>query len=249
MTTLHTILAEPDSDQRKVLDEIARLSDRLVVMSATGARFLQEIYGVPEDKIDIIPHGIPDVPFVDPNFYKDQFGVEGKIVLLTFGLLSPNKGIETVIDALPEVLGRYPHVVYVVLAATHPHIRQREGESYRLSLERLAAKRGVEKNVIFHNRFVSLEELNEFIGAADIYLTPYLSPAQIVSGTLAYVVAPERRLFPHPIGTPGNYFPKAAACFFLLAMRMRLQARLLPCWTRTVNGMPCASAPIGGAGR
>src|SRR5581483_4923669 len=155
-------------------------------------------YGVPAGKIDVIPHGIPDVPFIDPNFYKDQLGVEGKIVLLTFGLLSPNKGIETVIEALPEILRRYPGVVYIVLGATHPNVVRGDGESYRLSLQRLARARGVEQNVIFHDRFVSAEELNEFIGAADVYLTPYLSRSQIVSGTLAYTVGAGKAVISTP---------------------------------------------------
>jgi glycosyltransferase involved in cell wall biosynthesis len=188
VTTLHTVLREPDVNQRRVMKELAQLSDRLVVMSQRGLEFLQEIYGIPAEKIDLIPHGIPDVSFIDPNFYKDQFGVEGKRVLLTFGLLSPNKGIENVIAALPAILERYPDVVYMVLGATHPHIRRREGEVYRLGLQQLAQSKGVEQNVIFHNRFVSLEELVEFIGASDIYLTPYLNPAQITSGTLAYTL-------------------------------------------------------------
>ncbi len=188
VTTLHTVLPEPEPMQRRVLGEVAQLSDRLVLMSRRGSELLQEIYKVPEEKIDLIPHGIPDVPFVDPNFFKDQFGVEGKFVLLTFGLLSANKGIENTIDALPTILARYPNVVYMVVGATHPHVQRREGESYRLFLQRLAQERGVESSVIFHNRFVSLEELVEFIGAADIYITPYLNPAQMVSGTLAYTV-------------------------------------------------------------
>ena len=141
---------------------------------------------MPEEKIDIIPHGIPDMPFVDPNFFKDQFGVEGRTVLLTFGLLSPDKGIEYAIEALPEIVQRHPDVVYIVLGATHPNLLAREGERYRLSLERLAEDCGVKEHVIFYNRFVALEELKEFIGAADIYVTPYLNEAQITSGTLAY---------------------------------------------------------------
>jgi glycosyltransferase involved in cell wall biosynthesis len=188
VTTLHTVLSEPDGDQRKVLCEIADRSDRVVVMSERGREFLLSSYRVPEKKIDMIPHGIPDVPFIDPNFYKDQFGVEGKTVLLTFGLISPNKGIETVIKALPSVLQRYPETVYIVLGATHPNVKRWDGESYRLRLQRVAREYGVEGNVIFHNRFVSAEELNEFIGAADVYITPYLNRAQIVSGTLAYTV-------------------------------------------------------------
>ena len=188
VTTLHTILHDPDPDQRRVLEEVAALSDRLVVMSERGGEFLQEVYRVLPEKIDLIPHGIPDVPFVDPSFHKDLFGVEGKIVLLSFGLLSANKGIENVIAALPAILARHPNVVYIILGATHPHVKRHDGETYRLSLQWLAQEKGVEGQVIFYNRFVSLEELVEFIGAADIYITPYLDAAQIVSGTLAYTL-------------------------------------------------------------
>jgi glycosyltransferase involved in cell wall biosynthesis len=188
VTTLHTILQDPNPDQRRVLSEIADLSDRVVVMSERGSEFLQEIYGVRPDKIDLIPHGIHDMPFVDPSFYKDQFGVEGKTVLLSFGLLSPNKGIENVIRALPAILAKHPDVVYIVLGATHPHVLRHDGETYRLSLQRLAEEEGVEGQVIFYNRFVDLPELTEFIGAADIYVTPYLNEKQIVSGTLAYTL-------------------------------------------------------------
>jgi glycosyltransferase involved in cell wall biosynthesis len=188
VTTLHTILNTPDKAQRKVMNELASLSERLVVMSRRGERYLREIYGVPSEKIDFIPHGIPDVPFVDPNFYKDKFEVEGKMVMLTFGLLSPSKGIANVIEALPTILARNPNVVYLVVGATHPHVLRNEGESYRLEVERLAHERGVESSVVFHNRFVSYQELVEFLGAADIYITPYINEAQITSGTLAYAV-------------------------------------------------------------
>jgi len=198
VTTLHTILQEPDADQQRVFNEIAALSDRLVVMSKRGADFLQRIYRVSPEKIDLIPHGIPDVPFVDPSFHKDLFGVEGKIVLLSFGLLSANKGIENVIAALPGVLARYPNVVYIIVGATHPHVKQRDGETYRLSLQWLAQEKGVEDQVIFYNRFVSLEELVNFIGAADIYITPYLNPAQIVSGTLAYTLGAGKAVISTP---------------------------------------------------
>ena len=198
VTTLHTILREPDADQRRVLEEVAALSDRLVVMSKRGAEFLEKIYGVAREKIDLIPHGIPDLPFADPSFHKDLFGVEGKIVLLSFGLLSPNKGIENVITALPAVLARHPNVVYMVVGATHPHVKRSDGETYRLSLQRMAREKGVEGQVIFHNRFVSLEELVKFIGAADIYITPYLNPAQITSGTLAYTVGAGKAVISTP---------------------------------------------------
>ncbi len=186
VTTLHTILKNPDNEQMKVMRELIRLSSRLIAMTETGKEFLVNIYNVDPSKIDVIPHGIPDMPFVDPNFYKDQFGVEGKNVLLTFGLLSPGKGIENVLKALPSVIKKYPNTVYIVLGATHPNLIRHQGESYRLSLERLANDLGINKHVIFYNRFVSLEELKEFLGAADIYITPYLNEAQITSGTLSY---------------------------------------------------------------
>jgi glycosyltransferase involved in cell wall biosynthesis len=198
VTTLHTILRDPTPQQRKVLIELADLSDRLIVMSECGATFLREIYSVAEDKIDVIPHGIPDIPFLDPSFHKDQFGAEGKSVLLTFGLLSRNKGIEHVIAALPAILERHPNVIYIVLGTTHPHVRQHEGERYRLMLQRMAHELGVEQQVIFYDQFVELDELVKFIGAADIYITPYLNPAQIVSGTLAYTVGAGKAVISTP---------------------------------------------------
>src|SRR4030066_976960 len=198
VTSLHTILKNPDPDQRRVLEEVAALSDRLVVMSERGSEFLRDIYHVSLEKIDIIPHGIPDVPFVDPSFNKDLFGVEGKIVLLSFGLLSSTKGIKTVISALPEIVTRYPDIVYIIVGATHPHVIQDEGETYRLSLQWMGQQKRGESHVIFYNRFVSLEELVEFIGAADIYITPYLNVQQITSGTLAYTVGAGKAVISTP---------------------------------------------------
>jgi glycosyltransferase involved in cell wall biosynthesis len=186
VTTLHTVLQEPDVQQKKVLQELGVLSSRLVVMSERGRRMLTDIYGVPADKIDLIAHGIPDLPFVDANFYKDQFGVEGKYVILTFGLLSPNKGIENVLRALPEVVKKFPNLIYIILGATHPNLVREHGEAYRLSLERLAQDLGIKRNVSFYNRFVEFEELKAFLGVADIYITPYLNASQSTSGTLAY---------------------------------------------------------------
>ena len=186
VTTLHTVLREPNAEQRRVMRELIRLSTRLVVMSERGREFLRDVYQAPAAKIDLIPHGIPDMPFADPNYFKDEFGVAGKQVLLTFGLLSPNKGIEYALRALPDIIREFPNVVYIVLGQTHPNLLRDEGEAYRLSLERLAKDLGVQKHVVFFNRFVELEELMRFIGAADIYLTPYLTESQITSGTLAY---------------------------------------------------------------
>jgi glycosyltransferase involved in cell wall biosynthesis len=187
VTTLHTILERPDPLQRKVMDELILRSDRVVVMAHKGAEILRDTYGVTEAKVDIIPHGIRDLDFVESNAFKAQFGVEGREVLLTFGLIGPGKGIEYVIEALPEITRRHPKVVYLILGATHPKLLASEGERYRLGLNRLAGTLGVEQHLIFHNQFVSSEDLREFIGATDIYVTPYLNEAQITSGTLAYV--------------------------------------------------------------
>src|SRR3984893_4792623 len=197
-TTLHTVLRDPNPDQRAVMEEIARLSDRMIVMSRHSVEILQEVFHVPADKIDLIPHGIPDLPFTDPSFYKDAFGTEGKDVLLTFGLLSPNKGIENVIKALPQILSRHNNVIYMVAGATHPHILRREGDKYRTYLQKLAADLGVEANVIFRNRFESPEEMVELIGAADIYITPYKHKAQVVSGTLAYALSAGKAIISTP---------------------------------------------------
>ncbi len=198
VTTLHTVLRDPDVNQRMVLEEIAQLSDRIVVMSELAARMLREVYVVPSGKIDVIPHGVPDLPFMDPNYFKDKFGTEGKFVLLTFGLLSPNKGIENVIRALPTILASHPDVVYIVSGVTHPHIRRREGERYRESLQALAVELGVADHLILNNRFVSTEELTEFVGAADIYVTPYQQEAQVVSGTLAIALGAGKAIISTP---------------------------------------------------
>jgi glycosyltransferase involved in cell wall biosynthesis len=198
VTTFHTVLRDPNPDQRSVLVEIAQLSDRLIVMSEQAAQFLREVYSIPNEKIDIIPHGVPDFQFMDPNYFKDRFGVEGKSVLLTFGLLSPNKGIENVIRALPAILAKHPNLVYIVSGVTHPHIRRRDGERYREELQALALQLGVSSNLILVNRFVSAEELVEHVGAADIYITPYRQEAQIVSGTLAIALGAGKAIISTP---------------------------------------------------
>ena len=186
VTTLHTVLRDPNGEQRRVMRELTRCSARLAVMSERGRGFLRDIYGVPDAKIDVIPHGIPDTPFADSKPFKGEFAVAGRQVLLTFGLLSPNKGIEYALRALPEIIRECPHVVYIVVGQTHPNLLRNEGEAYRLGLERLAKELGVQRHVVFFNRFVELDELMRFIGAADIYVTPYLTETQITSGTLAY---------------------------------------------------------------
>ncbi|NOY88131.1 MAG: glycosyltransferase [FCB group bacterium] len=198
VTTLHTVLKDPPPEYREVMHKLSDLSDKLIVMSQKASDFLKEIYAVPEEKIAFIHHGIPDMPFIDPNFYKDKFGVESKKVLLTFGLLSPNKGIENVLQALPSVIEKYSDVTYIILGATHPHILKTHGEEYRISLQQLVRKLNISDHVIFQNRFVELKELCEFLGAADIYLTPYLDEAQITSGTLVYAMGTGKAVISTP---------------------------------------------------
>lgn len=198
VTTLHTVLKDPAPEYRAVMRKLSDLSDKLVVMSRKASDFLKDIYAVPEEKIVFIHHGIPDTPFIDSSFYKDKFGVEGKKVMLTFGLLSPNKGIENVLQAMPAIINKHPDVAYVILGATHPHILKSQGDAYRIMLQQLARKLDIGGQVIFQNRFVELKELCEFLGIADIYVTPYLEEAQITSGTLAYAMGTGKAIVSTP---------------------------------------------------
>ena len=198
VTTFHTVIQSPTPGQMAITKRIVQLSDRLVVMSRHSEKILQEAYGVAPEKIEFIHHGIPDIPFVDPNYYKDKYGVEGRKVILTFGLLSPGKGIETMIKALPAVVKQHPDAVYIVLGATHPHVKKEQGEAYRQSLQHLAEELGVAEHLIFHNRFVDLNELCEFLGAANLYVTPYLNREQAVSGTLAYALGSGKAVISTP---------------------------------------------------
>lgn len=198
VTTLHTVLKDPEPEYREVMRKLTELSDRLIVMSRKAVDFLVDIYDVPAEKIAFIHHGIPDIPFIDPNYYKDQFGVEGKKVLLTFGLLSPAKGIENVLQAIPAIKERHPDIAYIVLGATHPHVRKMHGEEYRIRLQQLARKLDIQEQVLFQNRFVDLNELCEYLGTADIYITPYLQEAQITSGTLAYAMGTGKAVISTP---------------------------------------------------
>jgi glycosyltransferase involved in cell wall biosynthesis len=198
VTTLHTVLREPNLDQRVVMHKIAARSERLIVMSQHSSRVLQEVFRVPVEKIDLIPHGIPDLPFTETDVYKDRISCQGKSVLLTFGLLSPNKGFETVIQAMPSILNSHSNAVYVIAGATHPQVRAREGDRYRLKLQALAKNLGVEGHVLFVNRFVAPEEMAALVGSADIYITPYCHEEQAVSGTLAYAMGAGKAIISTP---------------------------------------------------
>ena len=198
ITTFHTILQEPSATQREVMDELVALSSLLVVMSERGRRFLKEVYGAPDVKIRVIHHGVPSIPLVEPAHYKTQFEMEGRELLLTFGLLSPGKGIEYALQALPLVVEEHPDLCYIILGATHPSILRDQGESYRLGLQRLARDLGLQRNVLFSDRFASLTELCEFLKAADFYVTPYLNREQITSGTLAYALGAGKPIISTP---------------------------------------------------
>jgi glycosyltransferase involved in cell wall biosynthesis len=186
VTTLHTVLAAPSVAQRAVMGRVLDASSRIVVMAEKARELLLGVYQVPADRIDVIAHGIPDAPFVEPNAAKARLGFAGRDVLLTFGLLSPNKGVEVMIDAMPSILKAHPDAVYVVLGATHPNLVRHEGEAYRESLLARARQRGVEDHVVFLDRFVDQPTLLGFIAMCDVYITPYLNHAQMTSGTLAY---------------------------------------------------------------
>lgn len=186
VTTLHTVLLAPTPAQRTVLNRIVDVSTRVIVMAEKAAELLRTVYRVLADKIEVIPHGIPDFPFVEPDQAKDKFGFKDKTVLLTFGLLSPNKGIEVIIDAMPSILESQADTVYVVLGATHPNLVREQGEAYRESLQQRVRELGVEDHVVFLDQFVDQATLLGFISMCDVYVTPYLNEAQMTSGTLAY---------------------------------------------------------------
>lgn len=186
VTTLHTVLSEPTTAQRDVLSRIVAMSSKVVVMAEKGRELLRAVYQVPDEKIEVIPHGIPEFEFLEPDGAKAKLGFSDRAVILTFGLLSPNKGIEVMIDAMPSILQSRPDAVYVVLGATHPNLVRDQGEAYRDSLVERARKAGVEDHVVFLDQFVDQKTLLEFISMCDVYVTPYLNEAQMTSGTLAY---------------------------------------------------------------
>lgn len=198
VTTLHTISLEPTARQKEIARELAQASQSLVVMTQRAVQILDDIYGIDPAICRVIPHGVPDVDLGDRDRAKAKFHLEDRIVLSTFGLISPRKGIENVIDALPAIVGRYPEVVYVIFGATHPEVKRLYGEQYRLMLQRRVRDLGVEKHVIFHNRFATQQELIEFLQATDIYITPYPNRNQIVSGTLAYALATGKAIVSTP---------------------------------------------------
>ena len=188
ITTLHTILDDPNPTYHKSLADACDASYKIITMNERGIEMLRDTYGIAGKKVQLIPHGIPDLPFVDNNYYKYKFGMEGRRTILTFGLLSKNKGIEVMLKAMPAIVEAEPSVLYVILGMTHPSVLKHDGESYRFSLQRMVKELGLQEHIIFHNRFVNDEELRNFLCAADIYVTPYLNREQLTSGTLSFAV-------------------------------------------------------------
>lgn len=188
ITTLHTLLDNPNPAFRKSLVDMCNASYKVITMNERGLTMLRDIYGISGKKVELIAHGIPDLPFVDSNYYKHKFGLESRRTILTFGLLSKNKGIEVMLKAMPKIIEAEPSVVYIVLGMTHPSVLKHEGESYRFRLQRMIKELGLQEHVIFHNRFVNDEELHNFLCAADIYVMPYLNKEQLTSGTLSFAV-------------------------------------------------------------
>jgi len=188
ITTLHTVLDDPNPAYHKSLVEVCNASYKVITMNKRGISMLHEIYGIQGKKVELIAHGIPDLPFVDSNYYKHKFGMEERKTILTFGLLNKNKGIEIMLKAMPAIIEADPSVIYIVLGMTHPTVLRQEGESYRFKLQHMVKDLGLQEHVIFHNRFVKDEELHNFLCAADIYATPYLNREQLTSGTLSFAV-------------------------------------------------------------
>jgi glycosyltransferase involved in cell wall biosynthesis len=189
VTTLHTVLESPNSEQRRVMDRLIRVSATVVTMARKGAEILRRVYNVPESKIAIVPHGAPSRPLKDTSEFKAMLNLTGKKVLTTFGLLSPNKGIDTIIAALPQIVRAHPDTMYLIVGATHPHLIKNEGEAYRDRLTEMARKLGVENHIRFVNRFINDNDLVDILQATDVYVTPYLTETQITSGTLSYALA------------------------------------------------------------
>ncbi|MCC6681398.1 MAG: glycosyltransferase family 4 protein [Phycisphaeraceae bacterium] len=188
ITTLHTVLHEPSRGQRRVLMNLVRSSEHVVVMSERAKSLLQQIYHLPAEKISVIPHGIPSVPLTDGTATKTRFGLAGRKLILTFGLLGPGKGVQHMIQAMPTIIQQHPDVTYLVVGATHPRERACHGETYRHSLEELVERLNIHEHVIFYNRYLADQELHELLQASDIYVTPYVQQAQVCSGTLAYAL-------------------------------------------------------------
>lgn len=198
VTTLHTVLEEPEPSYFESMIEVCRTSDRIVVMNECGLDILQRIYNVPAQKVELIGHGIPDLPFTNTVHFKQKLGFSRRKTILTFGLLSQNKGIELMLKAMPDIIRQDPCALYIILGATHPEVIRHEGPVYKTKLERMVRSLGLGQHVIFDHRFVEDDELFQYLNAADVYVTPYLNREQLTSGTLAFAVGTGRAVVSTP---------------------------------------------------
>jgi glycosyltransferase involved in cell wall biosynthesis len=188
IATLHTVLSNPGDNQKRIIQRIGKGAAAVVVMVDKGKDMLMNIYGLPESKIHVIPHGVPNIDRIHPEQAKKAFNIQGRPVLSTFGLISRGKGIEYALKAIPKIKEKYPNVLYLVLGETHPGVRNNEGESYRKELLQIVSENNIEDNVRFNNKYLDMKELIDYLNATDIYITPYINRDQIVSGTLAYAL-------------------------------------------------------------
>lgn len=228
VTTLHTVLREPSREQKEVIATIAELSDRVVVMSGASREMLESIYGVASERIAVIPHGVPDVPFLDTSYHKDRFDVVGRKVILTFGLLSEGKGLEYVIDALPEIVRAHPDTIFAIVGATHPEVRRRDGEAYRHALQRRVRDLGLDRHVAFYNRFIDTPTLLDFISAADIVITPYVGREQAVSGVLSYALGAGKAVVSTPYWYAEEMLAEGRGCIVPFRDPSAIAAAVVP---------------------
>jgi len=201
VATLHTVLEHPTPSQHRILSQLVGMADATVVMSVSAARLLTRAYGIDPARVEIVAHGVPDLPLVAPERIKPALGLQGRTLILSFGLLGPGKGYESVIAAMPALVQRVPNALYVIAGATHPDLLRRDGDSYRRRLETLAASLGVAESVRFEGRFMDVAELNTWLMAADVFVTPYPNLEQIVSGTLSYAMGAGKAI----VSTPYAY--------------------------------------------
>jgi len=222
IVTLHTILKTPSYNEKAVLKEICKMAQKIVVMSHKAIEFLTTIYDVPEEKISLFEHGVPDIHF-NPEKSKKEFKLENKKVLLTFGFIGRSKGIETVIKALPEMVKKYPEIIYIVLGKTHPNVLRHSGEEYRIFLMRLVKNLHLENHIIFLNEFIDEQDLFKYLYACDIYITPYQNEAQITSGTLSYAVGVGAVVLSTPYWHAAELLARGKAGYFVLMIQITLQ--------------------------
>ena len=231
LVTLHTVLPKPTKKQQEIIRALAQGCQKLVTMSGSSVKILEEVYGANPEKIAVIHHGVPEFPMEDRDVLKSRDGLEGRFIVSTFGLLSPGKGLLYSIEAIAKAAKKHPEILYLILGQTHPVIRSRDGEKYRESLEQTVADLGIEKNVRFVNRYLTKEEIIRYLRLSDVYMTPYLGKEQAVSGTLAYAVGYGRVI----VSTPYPYAQEMLADGRGLLAKFRNAPSLAKCIRKVIE--------------